>query len=166
MMDGSKSSLYILSERAQYLFKVLVERYISEGQPVGSRTLAKDAGLVLSPATIRNVMADLEEMGLVRAPHTSAGRMPTVRGYRLFVDTLLTVKQPLSSDIQRICEDLGTPRDLQSLMKKASTMLSEVTHLVGVVMLPRTERRALTHLEFLPLSDRRGLIIFVVYQGE
>lgn len=165
MTSGSKPS-YILSERAQHLFMMLVERYISQGQPVGSRTLAKDAGLVLSPATVRNVMADLEEMGLVHAPHTSAGRMPTVRGYRLFVDTLLTVKQPLSSDIQRMCEDLGTPRDVQSLMEKASTLLSEVTHLVGVVRLPRTKHRALTHVEFLPLSDRRVLVILVLNNSE
>ncbi|MDD1649492.1 MAG: heat-inducible transcriptional repressor HrcA, partial [Methylococcaceae bacterium] len=81
-----------LNERAQYLLKVLVERYINEGQPVGSRSLARDPGLNLSPATIRNVMADLEELGLITAPHTSAGRMPTVSGYRLFIDTLLTVK--------------------------------------------------------------------------
>ncbi len=165
MGSGSKLS-YVLSKRAQHLFKMLVERYISEGQPVGSRTLARDAGLELSPATIRNVMADLEEMGLIRAPHTSAGRMPTVRGYRLFVDTLLAVKQPLSSDIQRICKDLGAPRDIQSLMEKASTMLSEVTHLAGVVMLPRTEHRALTHVEFLPLSDNRVLAILVINNSE
>jgi heat-inducible transcriptional repressor len=166
MTDGSKSSLYILSKRAQYLFKVLVERYISEGQPVGSRTLARDAGLDLSPATIRNVMADLEEMGLIRAPHTSAGRMPTVRGYRLFVDTLLTVKQPLSSEIQRIWNNLGASRDTQSLIKRASTLLSEVTCLAGIVMLPRTEQQALTHVEFLPLSDKRVLVILVINTSE
>lgn len=167
MTDGSKSSLYILSKRAQHLFKVLVERYISEGQPVGSRTLARDAGLDLSPATIRNVMADLEEVGLIRAPHTSAGRMPTVRGYRLFVDTLLTVKQPLSNETtQRIWNNLGALRDTQSLIKRASTLLSEVTCLAGIVMLPRTEQQALTHVEFLPLSDKRVLVILVINTSE
>ena len=95
------------NERAQHLLRVLIQRYIRDGQPVGSRTLSKDSGLDLSPATIRNVMSDLEDMGLVAAPHTSAGRVPTPQGYRMFVDTLVRYRQPGNSDIERIRRKLG-----------------------------------------------------------
>ncbi len=115
-----------LNERAQHLLKVLVERYIGEGQPVGSRALARDAGLNLSPASIRNVMADLEELGLITAPHTSAGRMPTVTGYRLFVDTLLTVKPLQQSVVQQLWRDFETQHTPEELLETASRVLSEV----------------------------------------
>lgn len=150
-----------LNERAQHLFKVLVERYINDGQPVGSRALARDAGLNLSPATIRNVMADLEELGLIAAPHTSAGRMPTVSGYRLFIDTLLTVKPLRMEVIRQIRADLDDQDSPGDLLKAASRLLSETTHMAGVVTLPKRESSAFNHIEFLPLSDRRLLVILI-----
>lgn len=155
-----------LSERAQYLLKVLVERYITEGQPVGSRSLARDAGLNLSPATIRNVMADLEELGLITAPHTSAGRMPTASGYRFFVDTLLTVK-PLQQDVIRhLRQDLDEQDGSDDVLETASRLLSEATHMAGVVTLPRRETATFRHIEFLPLSERRLLVILVTDEQE
>jgi heat-inducible transcriptional repressor len=155
-----------LSERAQHLLKVLVERYITEGQPVGSRALAREAGLNLSPATIRNVMADLEEFGLITAPHTSAGRMPTVTGYRFFIDTLLTIK-PLQLDVVRqLRHDLDVRNSPEELLETASRLLSEVTHMAGVVTLPRREKVSFRHIEFLPLSEQRILVILVTDEQE
>ncbi len=155
-----------LNERAQHLLKVLVERYIGEGQPVGSRALARDAGLNLSPATIRNVMADLEDLGLVTAPHTSAGRMPTVSGYRLFVDTLLTVKPLQDSIVQQLWRDFETQDTPEELLETASRLLSEVTQMAGLVMMPRRDSQVVRHFEFLPLSDQRLLVILVTLEGE
>lgn len=156
-----------VSERALHFLKALIERYIRDGQPVGSRTLAKDAGRDLSPATVRNIMADLEDMGLIAAPHTSAGRVPTVSGYRLFIDSLLTIK-PLTEqevDIMRIQFERLT--DAASLIENASHVLSGVTRLAGVVMLPRRERNAFRQIEFLPLTDgNRVLAILVTGEGE
>ena len=156
----------ILSARAQHLFRLLVERYISDGQPVGSRTLARDAGMDLSPATIRNVMADLEDLGLIRSPHTSAGRVPTTRGYRFFVDSLLTVKAVSQQEVMRLHADLGTEDDINRLLAKTSNLLSEVTRLAGVVMVPRAEHRALRHVEFVRMSDTRVLVILVINNNE
>lgn len=155
-----------LNERAQHLLRVLIERYIRDGEPVGSRTLARDAGMDLSPATIRNVMADLEDLGFVKAPHTSAGRMPTVQGYRFFVDTLLTV-QPLDGrELQRLRASF--PHDLEraDLVARASDLLSGITHLAGVVTLPKRKQAALRRIDFLPLSDRRVLVIMVINERE
>jgi len=155
-----------LSERAQHLLKVLVERYIGEGQPVGSRALARDTGLNLSPATIRNIMADLEDIGLITSPHTSAGRMPTVTGYRFFIDTLLTIK-PLQQDIIRqLRQDLNTQDTPEDLLEAASRVLSEITHMAGLVMLPRREIVAFRHIEFIPLSGQRLLVILVTNEQE
>ncbi len=156
----------ILSARAQHLFRLLVERYISDGQPIGSRTLARDAGMDLSPATIRNVMADLEDLGLIRSPHTSAGRVPTTRGYRFFVDSLLTVKAVSQQEVMRLHADLGTEDDINRLLAKTSNLLSEVTRLAGVVMVPRAEHRALRHVEFVRMSDTRVLVILVINNNE
>ncbi|HET7922058.1 MAG TPA: heat-inducible transcriptional repressor HrcA [Gammaproteobacteria bacterium] len=156
-----------LSERAQHLLKVLVERYIREGEPVGSRTLSRDSGMELSPASIRNVMADLEELGFVASPHTSAGRVPTVKGYRFFVDTLLTIK-PLEHQQVRLIQqqfDNDEPNP-QALLASASDMLSAITHLTGVVTLPRREHIAWRHIEFVKLSETRVLVILVVNEGE
>lgn len=154
-----------LSPRADSLLKALVERYISDGQPVGSRTLAKDMGNELSPATIRNVMSDLEEMGLIISPHTSAGRIPTALGYRVFVDTLLKV-QPLDAKAVRHMEgELAGSPDSQQLMESASTLLSQITHLAGIVMLPRQEQNAVRQIEFLQLSTSRVLAILVTQEG-
>lgn len=155
-----------LSERSLYLFKMLVERFIEDGQPVGSRTLARDALLDLSPATIRNVMADLEDLGLLHSPHTSAGRIPTVKGYRLFVDSLLRVNKLNSRDIERIAEELDPRQDVQSLMHRTSAMLSDITHLAGIVMLPRQAQHALKHVEFVALSGNRILVILVINESE
>lgn len=155
-----------IGERAQYFLKVLIERYIADGQPVGSRTLARDAGLDLSPATIRNVLADLEDMGLVASPHTSAGRVPTVSGYRLFVDSLLTVKPLATMEIGQLRQQLDLQHEPANLLESASTMLSGFTRMAGVVMLPRRERITLRQIEFLPLSGNRVLTILVTQKDE
>lgn len=151
----------LMNERQQHLLKVLIERYIADGQPVGSRTLVKESGLSLSSATVRNVMADLEDLGLITSPHTSAGRVPTNQGYRLFVDSLLRVDQLTPSEVRRICQDLESQDEVQSLLNKTSSVLSEVTQLAGVVMIPRSEVQQLRHVEFLPMSENKVLAILV-----
>jgi heat-inducible transcriptional repressor len=155
-----------LGERAQHLLKVLVQRHIRDGQPVGSRTLTRDSGLTVSPATIRNVMADLEELGYVHAPHTSAGRIPTDKGYRFFVDSLLTVKAPELKEAERLSIRLEGGAGTANLVDSASNLLSGLTRLAGVVTLPRREYAALRQVEFLPLSDKRALAILIVNEQE
>jgi heat-inducible transcriptional repressor len=155
----------MLDDRANLLLKTLVERYIADGQPVGSRTLAKAAGMELSPATIRNVMSDLEELGLITSPHTSAGRIPTARGYRLFVDAMLTVRREklsVPSDISSPGIEAGQP---QRVISHAANMLSNLSQFVGVVMAPRRSS-VFRHIEFLSLSDRRVLVIIVSPDGD
>ncbi len=155
------------TERAQHLLKVLIQRYVQDGQPVGSRTLSRDSGLDLSPATIRNVMSDLEEMGLVSAPHTSAGRVPTPKGYRLFVDTMVRFREPGSDDLQILRNQLGESiDDPDSMIGAASRMLSDITSLAGIVTVPRGQSAVLRQIEFLPLSDRRVLVILVINDRE
>ena len=156
----------VLNERAQHLLRVLIERYIREGEPVGSRTLARDAGMDLSPATVRNVMADLEDLGFVRAPHTSAGRMPTVQGYRFFVDSLLTVQPLDGQDMQRLRTELKLDLEHKDLVDRASKLLSGITRMAGVVTLPRRKQAALRRIDFLPLSDNRVLVILVINERE
>jgi heat-inducible transcriptional repressor len=146
-----------LNERAQFLLKTLVERYIRDGQPVGSRTLSRDSGLSLSPATVRNVMADLEELGLLVSPHTSAGRVPTVQGYRLFIDTLLKVEPLAGEEVESMRGQLGLIQDPQLLMQTASSLLSDITHLAGIVTVPRPGEVRLRHVEFLSLSGDQVL---------
>jgi heat-inducible transcriptional repressor len=155
----------MLDKRAQILLKTLIERYIAEGQPVGSRTLSRYAGLDLSPATIRNVMSDLEELGLIASPHTSAGRVPTPLGYRFFVDSLLVVKQLGSGELHQL-EDQLHPDNPQRVIQAASQLLSQLTSFAGIVMTPR--RRALTfrQIEFLRLSDKKILLIVVTPEGD
>src|SRR6266850_1294404 len=155
----------MLDKRAQVLLKTLIERYIVEGQPVGSRTLSKYSGLDLSPATIRNVMSDLEEMGFIASPHTSAGRVPTPAGYRFFVDTLLVVKPLETGELHQLETELH-PDNPQRVVTAASQLLSQLTQFAGVVMTPR--RRALTfrHIEFLRLSEKRVLLIVVTPEGD
>lgn len=156
-----------LNERAQRLLKALVEHYICDGEPVGSRTLSRDSGLELSPASVRNVMADLEDLGFIASPHTSAGRVPTVKGYRFFVDTLLTVKPLAQQEVRLMHAQLkGQDHNPQALLAAASSMLSAITRMTGVVTLPRREHIAWRHIEFLPLSDHRVLAILVVNEGE
>lgn len=161
-----KSTNAVVNERAQHLLRVLIERYIRDGEPVGSRTLARDAGMDLSPATIRNVMADLEEMGFVRSPHTSAGRVPTVQGYRLFVDSLLTVQPLDGQDMQRLRSELNLDLERKDLVERASNLLSGITRMAGVVTLPRRKQAALRRIDFLPLSDNRVLVILVINERE
>ena len=155
-----------ISERAQSLLKALIERYIRDGQPVGSRTLSRDSSVDLSPASVRNVMADLEELGLVKSPHTSAGRVPTAQGYRLFVDTLLTVKPLREVEVQSLKSKLWPNDDPQRVLESASSLLSEITRMAGVVMIPRRERVTLRQLEFLPLSGNRILVILVINERD
>ena len=155
----------MLSERAQNLLKVLIERYIAEGEPVGSRALSRFSTLELSSATIRNVMADLEEMGFVTSPHTSAGRVPTPKGYRLFVDTLLTVR-PMEEVERRQLEEQLTPDDPHRVVAAASQILSDLTHFAGIVVAPRRRGAMLRHVEFFALSERRVLLIIVASDGE
>lgn len=155
----------MLDRRAQILLKTLVERYIAEGEPVGSRALSRFSGLDLSPATIRNVMSDLEELGFVASPHTSAGRVPTPRGYRFFVDTLLTVKPLGRVEISQL-EDSLHPNHPQRLISSASQLLSELTHFAGVVTASKRKIPAFRHIEFLSLSDKRVLLIIVTSEGD
>lgn len=164
-MPKSKSQKE-LSERSLNLFKALVEHYISEGQPVGSRTLARETDFDLSPATIRNVMADLEDMGLITSPHTSSGRIPTAKGYRFFVDSLMRVNKLDSAEMAHIAAELDPGADIKSLLERTSSMLSEITHLAGIVMLPRTVHKSLQHVEFVKLSDNRVLVILVMSDRE
>jgi heat-inducible transcriptional repressor len=155
------------NDRGQHLLRVLIQRYIRDGLPVGSRTLSKDAGLDLSPATIRNVMSDLEDMGLVSAPHTSAGRIPTPKGYRLFVDTLVRYQQPDDVDIRKIKAQIrGESDNPDGLVGAISNMLSEFTSMAGVVTVPRAPKVTLRQIEFLPLSENRVLVILVVNDRE
>jgi heat-inducible transcriptional repressor len=155
----------MLDKRAQILLKTLIERYITEGQPIGSRTLSKYSGLDLSPATIRNVMSDLEELGLISSPHTSAGRIPTPLGYRFFVDTLLVVKQLQSGEIHQL-EGQLQPDNPQRVIQSASHLLSQLTQFAGVVMTPRRRSLTFRHVEFLKLSEKRILLIVVTPEGD
>ena len=155
----------MLSERARILLKFLVERHIADGQPVGSRALSKFSGMELSPASIRNVMADLEELGYIASPHTSAGRVPTPKGYRLFVDTLLTI-QPLQMIERDQIRDQLRPDDPRQMVAAASQMLSDLTHFAGIVMTPRRQGVGLKLVEFMQLSEKRVLLIIVSTDGD
>ena len=157
-----------MDERAKTLLKALVERYIADGQPVGSRTLSKASGLELSPATIRNVMADLEELGLIASPHTSAGRVPTARGYRLFVDTMLTAR---TLDLDHAAPEMSMtrgqlqPDQPQRVIANAAHLLSSLSSFVGVVTAPK-KASVFHHIEFMRLSERRVLVIMVAPDGD
>ena len=155
-----------VNERAQHFLKVLIERYIKDGEPVGSRTLAQDAGMDLSSATIRNIMAHLEEVGLVASPHTSAGRVPTVNGYRMFIDSLLTLKDLNKAEIDSLKSQLVQDQNSTSVLESASKVLSDVTHMAGVVMMPRSDHVSFLHIEFLPLSGDSVMVILVTRSGE
>ncbi|MBL0253336.1 MAG: heat-inducible transcriptional repressor HrcA [Polaromonas sp.] len=149
----------MLDDRAKLLLKALVERYIDDGQPIGSRTLSRASGLELSPATIRNVMSDLEELGLIASPHTSAGRIPTARGYRLFVDTMLTAQR------EQITPQILAAEQPQKVLSNAATLLSNLSQFVGVVSTPK-RNSVFRHIEFLKLSDKRYLVIIVAPDGD
>jgi heat-inducible transcriptional repressor len=156
---------FMLDDRAKLLLKTLIERYIADGSPVGSRTLSKAAGLELSPATIRNVMSDLEELGLIVSPHTSAGRVPTARGYRLFVDTMLTSNRQIAGVESAQAATKIIADQPQRVISNAAQLLSQLSHFVGVVMAPR-KTSVFRHVEFLRLSERRILVIIVSPEGD
>lgn len=153
-----------MNERAQILLKTLVEHYIADGQPIGSKKLLQHSGLDVSPATIRNVMSDLEQLGLIASPHTSAGRIPTQKGYRMFVDSLLTVKPLENNAVELLKNRLRSPNQ-KELISSAADMLSQLTQFAGVVMIPKLQRTTFKHLEFLPLSEKRILVIIVTNDG-
>ncbi|NBP18887.1 MAG: heat-inducible transcription repressor HrcA, partial [Burkholderiaceae bacterium] len=154
----------MMDDRSKVLLKTLIERYIEEGQPVGSRTLSRFSGLDLSAATIRNVMADLEDLGLVTSPHTSAGRIPTPRGYRLFVDTMLTIR-PLEELASKQVEQSLYPDSPQKVISSAAQLLSNLTHFAGVVMTPKRSQ-IFKHIEFLRLGEGKILLILVTPEGD
>ena len=155
----------MLDDRSRTLLKALVEHYIADGQPVGSRALSKYSGLELSPATVRNVMSDLEEMGFIASPHTSAGRVPTPLGYRLFIDSLLTVKPLGSNELSEIKEAMQ-PDQPQLVINHASQLLSQLTAFAGVVVAPRRQQPRIRQIEFLGLSEKRVLLIIVTADGD
>jgi heat-inducible transcriptional repressor len=155
----------MLDERARQVLKSLIERYVADGQPVGSRALSKISGLELSPATIRNVMADLEELGYIASPHTSAGRVPTAKGYRFFVDSLMVTKPLEDREIRRMSGELTADRP-QQLVNNAAGLLSQLTQFAGLVMTSRRHDTTFRHLEFLRLAERRVLLILVTAEGD
>ena len=154
-----------MDKRAQILLKTLIEQHINDGQPVGSRALLQHSRLNISTATIRNIMSDLEALGFVESPHTSAGRVPTHKGYRFFVDTLLTI-QPLEETALQDIRTQLTTHNTQELIHTAANLLSQLTQFVGIVMVPRQKHLAFRHVEFLPLSDTRILLIMVTQDGQ
>jgi heat-inducible transcriptional repressor len=155
-----------ISERARVLLKTLVECHIRDGQPVGSRTLREETGLTVSAATIRNVMSDLEDRGYLHSPHTSAGRVPTALGYRLFVDSLLQVRPLDAEAISRMRAELNPDKSSSELVQTASALLSSITAQAGLVTVPRQEAHQLRQVEFLPLSGDRVLVILVINERE
>lgn len=155
-----------ISDRAQRLLKALIECYIRDGQPVGSRTLVEESGLSISSATARNVMADLEEQGYILAPHTSAGRVPTIHGYRLFVDSLVTMRPLGEEALSSLRRELNPDKSTGELVQSASQMLARISAQAGLVTLPRQPRVVLRQVEFLPLSDNRVLVILVINERE
>lgn len=155
-----------LNERAALLLKKLVYSYIADGQPVGSKKLSDDADLNISSATIRNVMSGLEKKGLIVSPHTSAGRIPTEQGYRLFVDSLLETEPLSKSLLNRLKKELDPDQNTDELINHASQMVSELTHMAGIISVPKTSHATLRHIEFLPLSDQRVLAIMVINERE
>jgi len=152
--------------RAEEVLKALVERYIADGEPVGSKTIADVMAGTASPATIRNVMAELEGRGLIHSPHTSAGRVPTALGYRFFVDTLLTMAPPEDAKIDRVRRKLVPEKTPQELIESASEILSDLTSMAGIVMVPKQDRASLRQVEFLPLEGKRVLVILVLNDRE
>lgn len=164
---GVENPPAVMNERAQRLLQTLVECYIAEGHPVGSRQLARSAGINLSAATVRNVMADLEEVGLVASPHTSAGRVPTSRGYRFFVDMLLKARPLEEGSARHLMAQWGaTPASPESVVQQASQLLSSLTHLAGFVRVPQRSQCALRQIDFLNLNARRVLVVLVTQNGQ
>ena len=165
MPDTAAAATHPLDNRSRVLLKTLIERYIVDGQPIGSRALSRSSGLELSPATVRNVMSDLEEMGYIASPHTSAGRVPTALGYRFFVDTLLTVQPVETGRVQKLKTRLQ-PGQPQKLINAASHLLSELTCFAGIVVAPRREAALIRQIEFIGLAQNRILLIIVTTGGD
>ncbi|WP_225763630.1 heat-inducible transcriptional repressor HrcA [Stenotrophomonas sp. Marseille-Q4652] len=165
-MSRPSSATSTLTPRARQLLRTLISRYISDGEPVGSQTLARHAGLDVSPATIRNILGDLEEQGLLSSPHTSAGRVPTAQGYRVFVDSLVQMRPPGEQEVTRLRSELASGSGTQHLLGNASEMLSAMTHFVGMVSAPRREQFAFRHIDFVPLEPQRILAILVFADHE
>lgn len=155
-----------LNDRAQRLLKTLVEQYIRDGQPVGSKSLAQESGLDVSSATIRNVMTQLEAMGLVTSPHTSAGRVPTAKGYRMFLDSLLLYKPPGPKELAKLRAVMEQGASIGELMDSVSSALSELTHMAGVISVPRRDYTTLRRIEFLRLEPKRVLAVLVINEKE
>ncbi len=155
-----------LPERAQHLLHALVESHIKEGLPIGSRALSRSSGLSLSPASIRNILADLDELGLVTSPHTSAGRVPTTKGYRFFVDSLLKVKSLESQEVLSLKQELDPENSVENLLESASNLVSRLSQMAGVVTLPKRERVTLKQIELMKLPSQRLLVILVLDDGE
>lgn len=162
----SSDARHPLDPRARQLLRTLIARHIHDGEPVGSQTLARHAGLDVSAATIRNILSDLEEAGLLASPHTSAGRIPTAQGYRVFVDSLLQVKPLRAPELERLRGELGAIGGQQSLLGSASELVSAMTHFVGVVSVPRREQLAFRHIDFVPLDGQRVMAIIVFADHE
>ncbi|MEP6634501.1 MAG: heat-inducible transcriptional repressor HrcA [Luteimonas sp.] len=160
-MTQSKERDANLDPRARQLLRTLIARHIRDGEPVGSQTLARHAGLDVSPATIRNILVDLEELGLLAAPHTSAGRVPTTQGYRVFVDSLLQLKPLPDGELARLRSELPAGSGTQTLLGNASELVSAMTHFVGVVSVPKREQFAFRHIDFVPLDGNRVMAILV-----
>lgn len=166
-MTADRDAASLLDERSQHFLKILVESYLNEGQPIGSRALSRDSGLSLSPATVRNVMADLEERGFIRSPHISSGRVPTVQGYRFFVDSLLAVKPLEEIEINNLREALFIPEfGSKALIEKTSFVLTGVTNLASIISIPRPDKSGLKHIEFIPLNQQRVLVVMVIGNDE
>ena len=171
MRPGAAGLIYVsmdprLDPRARRLLRTLISQHIRDGEPVGSRTLAKRSGLDVSPATIRNIMADLEEIGLVAAPHTSAGRVPTAQGYRVFVDSLLPMKPLQDAEVQQLRALLPAGAGTQALLSNTSELLSAMSQFVGVVTVPQRGQFAFRHIDFVPLDGQRILVILVFTDNE
>lgn len=165
-MARNRDNAPTLDPRTRQLLRTLIGRYLRDGEPVGSQTLARHAGLDVSAATIRNILADLEDIGLLAAPHTSAGRVPTARGLRVFVDSLIELRPPGERQIQLIQKGLATHVTTQEVLRETSARLSDITHFVGLVTVPRRDRFAFRHIDFVRLDERRVLAILVFIDGE
>lgn len=160
------SDTHDLDPRARQLLRTLIARHIKDGEPVGSQTLARHCGLDISPATIRNILADLEETGLLAAPHTSAGRVPTAQGYRVFVDSLLRLRQLPESEVARLRDALPAGQRTPSLLGSASELVSAMTRFVGVVSVPTRDRFAFRHIDFVPIDAHRVMAVLVFVDNE
>lgn len=164
-MSKTKQTINTLPERSAHILKLLVEKHIENGQPVGSKSLVGE-GLALSPATVRNVLADLEARGYLASPHTSAGRVPTTEGYRLFVDHLLTASEVEVPALEQVKTALSTARDPKSIAESASRIVSDMTQLTGIVMLPSSHKDTLKQIDFLPLNSHQVLVVLVINEKE